>query len=369
MKRYISAAIFLILFQALSANYSLNNKISLLMNFFDTASTQRHHLKLNYKPKLDLLVLQKDSWFIDSEITGELYFNSYVNDKKVLERKNLRFYRGWFRYSDNRSELRIGRQKINFGTAHILRSLQWFDRIDPRDPQQNTSGIDALLFRYYFPNNANFWLWTVLADEHLKGIEIIRSEDNSLELGGRLEYPFEYCESAVTFHSRQLDAEFNDKIRENRFGIDSRWDSFLGYWIELSLSFYDKSDLIPELSKNVTVGADYTIPFLDGIYILAEHSLFSISDNGLFSSSSETSATALNLSYNLNIFSGLNSILLYNWDNQDLSAYFSYTLSFDYLDLVFSLFSNPSLLEPNYDQINYDGSSFQLRAIYNFDIY
>jgi hypothetical protein len=49
-------------------------------------------------------------------------------------------------------------QKINFGSASMLRPLMWFDQMDPRDPLQLTDGVWGLLGRYYFLNNANIWL-------------------------------------------------------------------------------------------------------------------------------------------------------------------------------------------------------------------
>jgi len=55
----------------------------------------------------------------------------------------------WIRLSTKQFELRAGLQKINFGSATLLRPLMWFDKIDPRDPLQLTDGVYALLARYY----------------------------------------------------------------------------------------------------------------------------------------------------------------------------------------------------------------------------
>ena len=63
------------------------------------------------------------------------------------------------RYSSDQFELRLGLQKINFGSASMLRPLMWFDQMDPRDPLHLTDGVWGLLARYYFLNNANIWLW------------------------------------------------------------------------------------------------------------------------------------------------------------------------------------------------------------------
>jgi hypothetical protein len=62
----------------------------------------------------------------------------------------LKPYRLWMRYSSDQFEIRLGLQKINFGSASMLRPLMWFDSVDPRDPLQLTDGVWALLVRYYF---------------------------------------------------------------------------------------------------------------------------------------------------------------------------------------------------------------------------
>ena len=56
-------------------------------------------------------------------------------------------YRLWFRFSTSQFEARIGLQKINFGSASLLRPLMWFDSSEPRDPLQLTDGVYALLLR------------------------------------------------------------------------------------------------------------------------------------------------------------------------------------------------------------------------------
>ncbi|UCE08488.1 MAG: hypothetical protein JSW07_10885, partial [bacterium] len=40
-------------------------------------------------------------------------------------------YRAWARFATSQLDIRIGLQKINFGSATMLRPLMWFDSIDP----------------------------------------------------------------------------------------------------------------------------------------------------------------------------------------------------------------------------------------------
>jgi len=108
-------------------------------------------------------------------------------------------YRFWARYSAKQVELRIGLQKINFGSASMLRPLMWFDQVDPRDPLMLTDGVWGILGRYYFLNNANIWLWGLYGNDNRKGWEIFNSQKTIPEFGGRLQIPVPKGESGFSF--------------------------------------------------------------------------------------------------------------------------------------------------------------------------
>ena len=98
-------------------------------------------------------------------------------------------YRAWLRYSGRQFEVRLGLQKINFGSAQMLRPLMWFDQVDPRDPLQLTDGVWGLLGRYYFLNNANIWLWVLYPSDKPKTWEFTGTNAKIPEAGGRLQLP------------------------------------------------------------------------------------------------------------------------------------------------------------------------------------
>ncbi|MDO8896287.1 MAG: hypothetical protein Q7V19_01460, partial [Bacteroidales bacterium] len=111
-----------------------------------------------YIPQLNYKIQKKKNLFdfeASANINGAL---SFFNFDSVSADANLKPYRFWARYSGDQLELRLGLQKINFGSASMLRPLMWFDKVDPRDPLQLTDGVWGLLGRYYFLNNANLWL-------------------------------------------------------------------------------------------------------------------------------------------------------------------------------------------------------------------
>ena len=141
-------------------------------------------------PSLSIGKNLKNNLKFDSEISFNSYldyhFTGWKNDGSDSKIKP---YRLWLRFSSERFELRAGLQKINFGSASMLRPLMWFDQIDPRDPLQLTDGVYGLLGRYYFQNNANAWLWVLWGNDKIKGWETVPSVAKIPELGGRMQFP------------------------------------------------------------------------------------------------------------------------------------------------------------------------------------
>jgi hypothetical protein len=123
-----------------------------------------------YIPAVYYGVRPRTGGLFDLEATANLYgslalhpFDAYESDAAIKP------YRLWMRYSTDQLELRLGLQKINFGSASILRPLMWFDQMDPRDPLHLTVGVWAFLGRYYFLNNANIWLWGLYGNHDPRG--------------------------------------------------------------------------------------------------------------------------------------------------------------------------------------------------------
>ncbi len=171
-----------------------------------------------------------------ANLTGAFSFNPF--DKAAAEAR-LNPYRFWVRYSTDQFELRLGLQKINFGSASMLRPLMWFDQMDPRDPLQLTDGVWGLLARYYFLNNANVWVWGLYGNHDPRGWESVPSNNRIPEFGGRLQVPVPKGEAAFSYHHRTADNsemlmfnDFYEKIPEDSFGLDAKWDLVTGLWIE-----------------------------------------------------------------------------------------------------------------------------------------
>ena len=299
-------------------------------------------LGLRYIPDVSLTHGLGNGRLIDADISlnsiAGYDFGGHKSEPEVSA------YRIWVRYSGEQFEARLGLQQIKFGPAMILRPLMWFDQLDPRDPLQITRGVPAALFRYYFLNNANIWLWGVLGDDKIKGLEAIPSEKNSAEYGGRAQAPVGPGELAFTFHHRTANLspllpdyfkKFAEPFPENRYAIDGKWDVGIGLWFESAvvhermqsvrfggdwIGIGAKADYY---QKYLTLGADYTFGLGNGLYLAGEHLIFDQSTD-LAKREEGAEFSALMAGYDLSLWDRVMGLFYYSWEAQELFNFFTW---------------------------------------------
>lgn len=265
---------------------------------------------------------------------------------------NADLYRAWLRFASGQFEARVGRQKIAFGSATLLRPLMWFDRLDPRDPLQITEGVDALLLRYYFLDNANVWLWGLLGNDEPKGWELLPTVNDEPELGGRLQLPAGPGEIAASYHYRRADATavvppglpglpaVDPTIREHRYALDGKWDATVGLWFEAVL-IDQRSDLLPQPYRRLAVvGADYTFDVGDGLTVLGEHFLADVAEKA-FGSGDGSATSALSARYRWGVVDELSAIFYYDWQQENLFSFGSWRRTYDRWAFNLLVFANP----------------------------
>jgi len=301
-----------------------------------------------YIPQLNYNIQLSEDRLIDFEasanINGMAGFNPF--DTAHADGK-IKPYRLWTRYSSSQFEIRLGLQKINFGSASMLRPLMWFDKLDPRDPLQLTDGVWGLLARYYFLNNANIWFWGLYGNEEAKTWEIGKTNQRYPEAGGRFQSPVPKGEAAVSYHFRMADTRGQDstftayaEIPENRIGIDGKWDLGVGVWVEGSWISKGK-DIGPFTNQEVlNAGIDYTFGIGNGLNMILEQLVVSY-DKRPFEFSNTVTFSGLSLSYSLGLFDNLNAILFYDWTNNSLYNFINWQKQFNRISLYFIGFWNP----------------------------
>ncbi|WP_317897732.1 hypothetical protein [Aurantibacillus circumpalustris] len=257
---------------------------------------------------------------------------------------NIRPYRLWGRYSGKQFEIRIGLQKINFGSASMLRPLMWFDQIDPRDPLQITNGVYGVLVRYYYKNNANLWLWGLYRNDKPKTWEVSGTSKIYPEFGGRFQAPTKKGEVAVSYHSRMADMRDMGypltEVPENRVGVDGKWDLGIGLWYEAAWIHKHRSVGVFSNQEIMTLGADYTFDIGSGLNTTFEQFLVSY-DEYAFSFSNANTLSALSLSLPVGMFHNVSAIVYYDWVNNNAYNFLNWKRQFKHFYLYIMAYWNP----------------------------
>lgn len=313
-------------------------------------------------------------------------------------------YRAWIRWAGNQFELRAGLQKITFGKAQLLRTLAWFDNLDPRDPLGLTTGVFAERFRYYFPrSNANIWLWAVQEDLSSTSFYLpIEHEGLTLanQLGGRIELPLGDGEMGLSFNYKNVSADTvtvaglagpgidltltNPLVKRFQYGVDGKWDREIGFWFE-GAYVTERTDfdlmggnayMNTELAM-LTLGTDYTIGLGNGLLVMAEYMGTAIRVEVDLGGGATHELNFLNfgglmLSYPLGIFDSVGLMSFMDLDNLNVYAYMFWQRQWDNFTLRLSGaltdFDTGLEMFPGQAGSLSIGNMIQLMAIYDFKI-
>ncbi len=331
-----------------------------------------------YLPEFGYSIPLNDEIKLEGEISANLFgsYTSPFEGEKFYGR--IKPYRIWTKVSGTQFEIRAGLQKINFGSASVLRPLMWFDRMDPRDPLNLTDGVYGILGRYYTLGNANFWMWALYGNK-TKGWETEETKNRNIEAGGRIQFPVPRAEIGISYHHRVVQAEdiistpaplfttYEFDYPENKFGIDIKADLGIGLWIEEVL-IYNRTDLRPEYNNMFTAGADYTFGVGNGLRLMAEHLIVQYSGQSS-GSGQAVQFTSFSASYPLSVFADINYISYFDWKNKLSYRFVRLGLTYDRFSYYIMGFINPS----EYKIFNFEasrsvfsGKGIQVMMVFNY---
>ena len=256
-----------------------------------------------------------------------------------LTRSDGRNYRLWLSASGARWELRLGRQKIAFGPGQLMRPLAWFDKLDLRDPTGQTRGVDGLRGRLFPAPNLTLWGW-LLAPQN--------DGETGYSPGGRVELLLPWADIGFTFHSRTSThiADFGQiptllSGPETRLGFDLRTDKIVGFWIEGLLARGAEVAGSPDRSAQLMAGLDYTLPWGNGVLVMAEH-LLTTQQSADGSINRRSQATVLIASIPFGLLDRLMAIVQYSHENNFSFQFILWQRSYDHLSLNMIAFANPT---------------------------
>jgi hypothetical protein len=301
-----------------------------------------------YIPQVNYNLNLKDEHKIDFEASLNINGSAGLHPFDSLKATGqIKPYRLWARYSTKQFELRAGLQKINFGSASILRPLMWFDQIDPRDPLKLTDGVWGILARYYFLNNANIWLWGLYGNNKPRGWEPTGTNSSYPEVGGRVQLPVPKGEMGFSYNYRIADTRdlaavmpAFSMVPENKVGFDIKLDMVVGLWFEGSWVHKNKNLGIFTNQEILNVGSDYTFGIGNGLYVIYEQ-LVATNDEQPFNFQNSTTFSLVSLSYPIGIFDNLSGIVYYDWRNRKSYNFLNWQKQFNNITLYLMGYLNP----------------------------
>ncbi len=328
-----------------------------------------------YLPQVNFEIPSESGRLIDFEASANMYGNIGMRDFEAFSSNgDLKPYRMWVRYSTPQLEIRGGLQKINFGSASILRPLMWFDQMDPRDPLQLTDGVWGILGRYYTLNNTTFWLWALYGNDNLKGWEAVKTNAHIPEAGGRIQLPAGSGEAALSYHYRVADsrdlAEEHlryEQVPEHRLGFDARFDRVIGYWIEASWKTMGKDLGMLSNQEILNLGLDYTFDLGNGLTVVYEQ-LLAAYDEKPFRFNESITFSLLNASYPVGLFDNISYILYYDWRNRAAYNFVNWQKQFNRLTVHLMGYSNPKsyrIPTVTTSDILFAGTGLQVMLVFN----
>ena len=183
----------------------------------------------------------------------------------------------------------------------MLRPIQWFNQIDPRDPLGLTNGVYGLLVRHYFKNNSNLWFWGLYGNKKQRGFDALPTIKNIPEYGGDFKLLFQKERQLFLIITKGWFRESNDLLYmklEHRIGFDLKLDLGFGLWTETT--YIHKLKNIGLLTNQflLNLGIDYTFSIGNGLTFSKEYLYYKSMDNEL-KESIDRGISALNLSYPL----------------------------------------------------------------------
>ena len=338
-------------------------------SYFNLSAGGRYIPQLNYKIPLskgrlfDFEASANINGIMDAHLFDDTWFDYEVKG-----------YRLWARYSENQMELRVGLQKINFGSAQMLRPLMWFDRIDPRDPLMLTDGVKAALWRYYFLNNANIWIWGLYGNNKPKGYEFTLGKKEYPEAGGRLQLPIPKGEAALTYHYRVTDPKSlffpgssspYEQVGEHKVGFDFKINTIVGIWLETSWTRFNRELGVYTNQEMVTVGADYTFGLGNGLTTTLEHFTYAY-DQKAFRFNHTTTLSAFALSYPINAFDNIRAIAFYHWKEEHGYLFLTWQKQLNRFSFYLMGYWNPKIISiPGMRGDRFAGKGLQVMVVWN----
>ena len=318
----------------LAAQVGVRNLFSLDGSQAWRSSHPEQSLKLLWQPELDYTIGSFDRARFSSSLSSQSYLTG-LEDKPELDTK---LYRAWGKVDFSAISLCLGLQRINFGTADLIRPQQWFDRLSPLDKSEETEGVVAALGSIALGSTGKMMLWAIRSEDECRGNEFIPSLPDMVEPGARLELPAGPVFTGLSYHYRKAGTSSFPETEEHRLGFDLRWDGLFGAWLESSGSYFSSEDEVPypSLQTAFSLGADYTVGLGNGLYLRQETGFMHVSGEDFAALHTETLNTALLISYPMSLLDNVQALGVYDWSSRLVTTTLQISRIYDYWSFFLS---------------------------------
>lgn len=130
-------------------------------------------------------------------------------------------------------------------------------------------------------------------------------------------------------------------VGENRWGFDAKFDYILGFWLEAA--WIQKTRPVHQLTHQFmgNLGADYTLPWGNGLTLTAEQLLISY-DKQAWAFAHPATLTLFSANYPLGLFDSLTGIVYFDWQNHTSYQFIRWQKTFNTLSLHLMGYWNPT---------------------------
>jgi len=207
--------------------------------------------------------LKGKRWQFDYELSADAKQVDGPSEQASLrEETDTDFHRAWLRLSDERGEVRSGRQKIDFGSGFIYRPLSFFNTRDVTGVVPETRGVDGVRSTYFINDTTSVQGWVVPAKAGERVIAGLRWEGllGEVESGWVAQYHPESDLSDLPQFGQEL----------IQFGYHFKGEYAVGYWTEGRVDVERINGRHP-LRFDSVLGTDFTFDVGDGLHVLIEY--------------------------------------------------------------------------------------------------
>jgi len=159
----------------------------------------------------------------------------------------------------------------------------------------------------------------------------------------------------------------NNVSRENRFGVDGKWNIGIGFWLEAVLIHQNNISIFPSYRKLITTGADYTFGIGNGLYVVGEYFFQQYSEK-IFKGGESLKLGAISANYPVSLLDNLSTIIYYDRQNNNWYRFLNWQRTYDNLQLYLMGFWNPKnfhIYQNLQEQNLFSGKGFQLMVVLN----